>query len=237
MCLRKRWPRPLFSLAPAMRPGTSARTMRSYSSGYSMTPICGWRVVKGYAATFGRALVMRVVSEDLPALGKPTRPTSAMLFSSSRNSPISPGSPGPVLRGARVTDDLKRVLPKPPLPPLSSTNSSPSRRISMTFSPVSRRCTTVPSGTRRRAGRPSRPLQSAPWPCSPRSPFQWGLNLKSMRLFWSSSPRRITSPPLPPSPPLGPPHGSYFSRRKLEQPRPPSPARALMEVSSINMGI
>ena len=32
------------------------------------------------------------------------------------------------------------------------------------------------------------------------------------------------SPPLPPSPPSGPPNGIYFSLLKLEAPEPPSPA-------------
>ena len=36
--------------------------------------------------------------------------------------------------------------------------------------------------------------------------------------------RTTTSPPFPPSPPFGPPRGTYFSLRKLTQPRPPSPA-------------
>src|SRR5271155_1924395 len=36
------------------------------------------------------------------------------------------------------------------------------------------------------------------------------------------------SPPLPPSPPEGPPRGTYFSLRKATQPLPPSPA--LMEI-------
>jgi len=36
------------------------------------------------------------------------------------------------------------------------------------------------------------------------------------------------SPPLPPSPPSGPPRGTNFSRRKLEQPSPPSPAWAVI---------
>ncbi len=49
--------------------------------------------------------------------------------------------------------------------------------------------------------------------------------LKSPR---SSSQRRTTSfarasPPFPPSPPLGPPRGIYFSRRKAIQPFPPLP--------------
>src|SRR5687767_15996446 len=45
----------------------------------------------------------------------------------------------------------------------------------------------------------------------------------------------MTSPPRPPSPPLGPPHGSYFSRRKLIQPRPPSPAVSFTVHSSTNI--
>src|SRR5579862_6800375 len=58
-----------------------------------------------------------------------------------------------------------------------------------------------------------------------------------MRLLVLVSPRSTTSPPRPPSPPLGPPHGSYFSRRKETQPRPPSPAPALMTHSSTNIGL
>src|SRR5437899_8735553 len=35
----------------------------------------------------------------------------------------------------------------------------------------------------------------------------------------------ITSPPRPPSPPLGPPNSMNFSRRNATQPLPPSPER------------
>src|SRR5579872_897424 len=45
----------------------------------------------------------------------------------------------------------------------------------------------------------------------------------------------MTSPPLPPSPPDGPPCGTYFSRRKARQPFPPSPAFTRMMTSSINI--
>src|SRR5437868_6566593 len=45
----------------------------------------------------------------------------------------------------------------------------------------------------------------------------------------------MTSPPLPPSPPEGPPRGTYFSRRKARQPLPPSPALARILTSSINI--
>ena len=43
-----------------------------------------------------------------------------------------------------------------------------------------------------------------------------------------------TLPPRPPSPPLGPPKGMNFSRRKLTQPAPPLPAAMSMVASSTN---
>src|ERR1700680_2548316 len=43
------------------------------------------------------------------------------------------------------------------------------------------------------------------------------------------------SAPLPPSPPLGPPRGTYFSLRKARQPLPPSPALTRILTSSMNM--
>src|SRR5437762_11500442 len=45
----------------------------------------------------------------------------------------------------------------------------------------------------------------------------------------------MTSPPLPPSPPEGPPRGTNFSRRNAMHPLPPSPAFNLIFASSINM--
>src|SRR5712691_29899 len=43
------------------------------------------------------------------------------------------------------------------------------------------------------------------------------------------------SPPFPPSPPLGPPRGTYFSRRNARHPLPPSPAFTVMVTSSTNI--
>src|ERR1700733_7958896 len=43
-------------------------------------------------------------------------------------------------------------------------------------------------------------------------------------------------PPLPPSPPEGPPRGTYFSLRKATQPFPPSPPFIEILASSANMG-
>src|SRR5271163_4984785 len=45
----------------------------------------------------------------------------------------------------------------------------------------------------------------------------------------------VTSPPRPPSPPLGPPRGTYFSRRKARHPLPPSPAFRVILTSSTNI--
>src|SRR5437016_5279073 len=44
----------------------------------------------------------------------------------------------------------------------------------------------------------------------------------------------MTSPPCPPSPPDGPPKGTYFSRRKAEQPLPPRPPVTCRSTSSTN---
>src|SRR5215470_12108578 len=44
----------------------------------------------------------------------------------------------------------------------------------------------------------------------------------------------MTSPPLPPSPPLGPPRGTNFSRRNARQPLPPLPAFTRILTSSMN---
>ena len=64
------------------------------------TPRCGSSVVKGYAAIFGRAAEMREISVDFPAFGKPTSPTSASNFNSSRRWRSSPGRPSSCSRGA-----------------------------------------------------------------------------------------------------------------------------------------
>src|SRR5947208_9374339 len=45
----------------------------------------------------------------------------------------------------------------------------------------------------------------------------------------------MMSPPLPPSPPEGPPRGTNFSRRKARHPLPPSPALTRILASSMNM--
>src|SRR5437868_13248623 len=81
---------------------------------------------------------------------------------------------------------------------------------------------------------PSLPVLLEPSPCRPRSALCSGLKRKCTRVLWRSLDSMITSPPLPPSPPDGPPRGTYFSRRKATQPLPPSPAFTRIFASSIN---
>ena len=52
-------------------------------------------------------------------------------------------------------------------------------------------------------------------------------------VLWRSLDSMMTSPPLPPSPPEGPPRGTNFSRRNAMQPLPPSPALIRIVASSI----
>src|SRR5437763_10687423 len=58
-------------------------------------------------------------------------------------------------------------------------------------------------------------------------------NLRSV-FSWASVTRKML-PPFPPSPPLGPPRGTNFSRRNAMQPCPPSPALTVILASSINI--
>ena len=102
---------------------------------------------QGSIAIVGAAETERI-KVDLPALGIPSRPTSASTFSSSLSSRISPSSPRVNWRGARLTELLKWILPSPPLPPLARTVCIPSCAKSATTSPVSWSVITVPTGTR-----------------------------------------------------------------------------------------
>src|SRR6266436_507654 len=55
-----------------------------------------------------------------------------------------------------------------------------------------------------------------------------------MRVLRPSTASATTSPPLPPSPPFGPPNSMNFSRRNDTQPFPPSPERTYTLASSRN---
>src|SRR5690606_16664073 len=164
--------------------------------------------------------------------GKPSRPTSASSFSSSRRVRTSPSVPGVAWRGVRLTELLKCMLPRPPLPPRATSRRWPCSVMSPITSSVSTLWTTVPTGTVMTLSSPALPYIWLPMPFSPR----WALNRvwwrKSTRVLRFSSASSQTSPPLPPSPPFGPPSGMNFSRRNATQPLPPLPAVTVISASS-----
>src|SRR6266511_3289239 len=102
---------------------------------------------------------------DLPALGKPTRPTSASSRSSSRRRRCCPGSPRSLKCATRLPAD-REALPRPPRPPLAATKRAPGVARSASRRPSSSR-TMVPTGTGRRRSAPSEPLRLLPWPWVP----------------------------------------------------------------------
>src|SRR6266571_4468315 len=124
------------------------------------------------------AAQMREISVDLPALGYPTRPTSASSFSSSRSVRSSPGRPSSCSRGAWWVDVLNCALPRPPRPPRAITRRSSGWEKSCTFSPESASYTMVPTGTLSRTSSPSRPVLFDPSPCRPRWALYSGLKRK-----------------------------------------------------------
>src|ERR1019366_9303185 len=102
-------------------------------------------------------------------------------------------------------------------------------------SPVASSYTTVPTGTLTSSDWPSAPVRWLPSPWRPRSALCSGLKRNWSSVLACSLHTMTTSPHRPPSPPLGPPRGTYFSRRKARQPLPPSPAFTRILTSSINI--
>src|ERR671916_1289084 len=166
---------------------------------------------------------MAATSEDLPADGKPTSPTSAMLFSSMTASKASPSSPSRAKPGALRRVLASAALPSPPLPPWASTTRVPAPTRSAMTRP-SGALTTVPAGTRSTLSSPRAPLRLLPAPGLPLPAFWCGWWWKSSSVCTFGSTSRITSPPSPPLPPSGPPRGLNFSRWTEATPWPPLPA-------------
>src|SRR5215472_2975817 len=163
------------------------------------------------------------MSDDFPAFGKPTSPASAMVFSSSSSSRLSPGSPRSANPGALRFADASAAFPSPPRPPLAATNCVPAPTRSASTSP-SGVLTTVPSGTPMSRSAPSAPLRFEPAPALPLPARRSGLRWKSRSVATLRSTVKMTSPPRPPFPPSGPPSGLNFSRCIDAQPLPPLPA-------------
>src|ERR1039458_1107321 len=118
-------------------------------------------------AAFGRAPVRAASKVDLPALGSPTKPMSAISLSSRWMRRCAPGSPRSAILGACRTAPAKWAFPRPPRPPSATTRRWPGLARSPISSPLSASVTTVPGGTGRTRSGPSRPLRSAPPPGRP----------------------------------------------------------------------
>mmetsp|Transcript_34882 Transcript_34882/g.115606 ORF Transcript_34882/g.115606 Transcript_34882/m.115606 type:complete len:327 (+) Transcript_34882:518-1498(+) len=174
MCRRKARPRPLPSCAPSSRPGMSARTSdASVSAAERQTPKLGVTVVKAYGAIFGLAFVAAARREDLPALGTPTKPTSASSLSSSLSQRCPPGSPCSASRGVVSRAVLKAAFPRPPRPPRATRMLSPCRSTSPTSASSSSCRTTVPGGTRTVTSPPDSPCRALPMPFWPPVARKW----------------------------------------------------------------
>src|SRR5437763_1289482 len=176
---------------------------------------------------------MREMRVLFPALGNPTRATSAMSRSSTSSQRSSPGSPCSANDGARRRLVRKRALPRPPRPPRAASQVSPScTRSAMTVPSFS--LTVVPSGTETRVSEQLAPCRPPPWPWTPFVARRQGWSLKPSSDATLRSATSHTSPPLPPSPPSGPPFGTCASRRNDTAPAPPSPPRTCRPASSTN---
>ena len=154
---------------------------------------------------------------DLPALGKPIIPTSAISFNSSliqRSWPLLPSS---AKRGAWLVGDLKWALPLPFLPPLAILIDSSNSFKSLITRPVFRSFTSVPLGILMIKSFPSLPFLLLFFPFPPSSAMNFTFDVMSSSVSTFSFTCRMTLPPLPPSPPLGPPRGTYFSGGSLRR--------------------
>ena len=82
----------------------------------------------------------------------------------------------------------------------------------------------MPTGTFKIKSFPPAPVLFFLLPDFPVSALKCCLYLKSINVLRFPSDSKIIDPPFPPSPPSGPPNSIYFSRLKLAEPAPPSPA-------------
>ena len=215
------------------RSGPGCRRPRAGGRRASSVPSTGSSVVNGYAATFGCARVSRASSDDLPALGSPTRPTSASSLRCSSTRPSSPGRPFSASRGVCRTDDLKRRVAAAARAAARDRDllAGP-HEVVAAYRPSARpACPGAPrprAGRRRRRGAASRTrVRRARRGSAPR-------RRNDCRSRSESSQRSTTSPPRPPSPPSGPPLGTCASRRNDSEPLPPAPARTSSWARSVN---
>ena len=179
---------------------------------------------------------MRLSSVDLPALGRPTSPTSASSFSSRRSQCASDWPPTVRSRGVWLVAVAKVALPRPPPPPAATCNVAPSWSRSPSTAASSRSRTMVPTGTSITKSDPEAPVRQLPSPGLPAGARYSTRSSMSKKVVSCGEARSITEPPRPPLPPAGPPRGANFSCRKATMPSPPLPDTTWMARSSWNMG-
>jgi hypothetical protein len=171
----------------------------------------------------GRAADSTDTSEDLPADGKPTRPTSA----SGLELQDDLGGTPPARRAARSRGPCASARRAPCCParrgpPRAMTCSVPRPPRSASTSP-SASLTTVPSGTARMRSAPSAPLRSSPAPacrCRPAGAGGGGSPAASC----CGSTRSTTEPPLPAVAAVRPTERLELLPPTDATPCPPSPA-------------
>ncbi len=164
---------------------------------------------------------------DLPAFGSPSRPTSAITFSSSFRVRRSPGEPGPELARRAVHAALEARVAPAALAALGHLESLTRFTRSPSCSWVSASNTMVPTGHRDDISSPPRPVSRCL--ASLAMPGLVGARVAEVRqridALRGLQEDAAASPAIAA---VGPPKGMNFSRRKLTQPRPPLPAITLM---------
>jgi hypothetical protein len=150
----------------------------------------------------GRARVTALISVDLPALGKPTNPTSAtsVIERSSFRRSVPPG--GVTLLESVPVRLKTSPLPSPPAPPLARSSRSPGLMSSFINASVSASVTRQFGGTLTSTSGAARPLsrECASVPGSARTDMR---PRKCPSVLKELSHTRNTLPPAPPFPPAG----------------------------------
>ncbi len=142
---------------------------------------------------------------DFPALGSPINPTSESSFNSSLRENVFLGSPSWANLGERFVEDAKCLFPLPPLPPCAMVKVWFLSRSSFIISPDSVSEIIVPGGISIMIFLPVAPVLSFEPPACPSPALNSFLKRNRYNVRLSADVLNITSPPLPPEPPFGPP--------------------------------
>jgi len=211
---------PIPSCAPSISPdvGDHERFVLSVLDHAEMGDECRKRVI----GDLGPAAETREMKVDLPTFGRPTIPTSARSLSSIVIQRSSPGSRAGRSAGLAGSGGEPRVAATAHSALGDDERAPVGHQIGKEFPRIH-----IPNECAHRdddfhiLGILARPLASLAVTAVFRHVVLAELEIKEGAPAEGGA--MMTSPPWPPSPPSGPPRGTNFSRRKLTQPRPPSP--------------